>query len=114
MVEVISSNLEFPGCTINDRIQSPMEDIYVDDKVHTITAIAKYVDNRSPEYNHDVLFIAKNFEELMQIIFKTKDSQSYSSGNTILNEADQAAYAKYFYEDEEGKGRYAAAGGNMC
>ena len=115
MVEVISRDLKYTNGVVRneERIELPMADILIDSNIHPITSIAKYIDNQNPEYNHEILFLASDFEELMNIIFSKKNSQSYSSANTILNDIDEAAYNKYFYEDREGVVRYARAGGNM-
>ena len=65
--------------------------------------------------NRHCIAIGDTYEECLEAIFIQKNRWSYCNGINIIisSKEHQANFRKYFYEDKEGIGRYAKAGGDM-
>ena len=115
MTIVISQNEKFDSVAIVEEIiELPIDDIFVDTKKHPFQFKAQYTNRTSPEYNHEILFLGTTKEELLYLAFRKKDSYKYCNGTSVnLKLEDEKEFSDFFFKSEGGISHYAKAGGDM-
>jgi len=115
MLEILTRNKNYPDSIIfiENRVKNITAEIKKEYKKN-ITFFASYINRDSPEYNHDILFVADTQEELLNMIFRKTDSLKYCNGTSVeIGNKMQKIFHDYFYNHKDGISNYYKAGGDM-